>query len=417
MAAVRVVSHCWLGASPRHASGVVAGEPDDCPLDGWPVGPVGGLGFVFGPPCFVRGPPVVVLVDCDGASPLRGGAPSESFAAEATGYEQLVDWLRSKGGPIRVGVEGTGSYGAGLARYLAEAGVEVVEVNRPNRQLRRQKGGKTVQRRRRRGAARAAASGQATSVPKSGDGPVECPRMLLVARRSATKARTQAANQIHSLVVGAPEPLKHQLGGLKLEVRVRVWSRWCPSQAQTTIAYAKRALRHLTRRYLTLNGGDHPPQPPGGRSRPTRTPRPARTLPLRLEPISPSDCLAPITKSRPAAGDRLPVSAATAAVLAAVHSATTGPDEIIAFAFGQLDHPDEYRLAYQAMLDAAVEQGLVETRNGGVWLQGEWAADWTRAFDYVRKRDTSRLRRPLQAETPQTQVCCVGAAPYAGVSV
>ena len=83
-----------------------------------------------------------------------------------------------------------------------------------------------------------AASGQATSVPKSGDGPVECLRMLLVARRSATKARTQAANQIHSLVVGAPEPLKHQLKGLNLEARVRVCSRWRPGQAQTTAAYA-----------------------------------------------------------------------------------------------------------------------------------------------------------------------------------
>ena len=77
--------------------------------------------------------------------------------------------------------------------------------------------------------------------------------MLLVARRSATKARTQAANQIHSLVVGAPEPLKHQLGGLKLEARVRVCSRWRPGQAQTTAAYAKMALRHLARRYQTLD--------------------------------------------------------------------------------------------------------------------------------------------------------------------
>ena len=177
---------------------------------------------------------------------------SESFAAEATGYEQLVAWLRSKGRLVRVGVEGTGSYGAGLARYLTEAGVEVVEVNRPNRQLRRQRGGKTdsVDAE---AAARAAASGQATSVPKSGDGPVECLRMLLVARRSATKARTQAANQIHSLVVTAPEPLKHQLKGLNLEARVRVCSRWRPGQAQTTAAYAKRVLRHLARRYQTLD--------------------------------------------------------------------------------------------------------------------------------------------------------------------
>ena len=138
-------------------------------------------------------------------------------------------------------MEGTGSYGAGLARYLTEAGIEVVEVNRPNRQLRRQKGGKTdsVDAE---AAARAAASGEATAVPKSGDGPVECLRMLLVARRSATKARTQAANQIHALVVTAPEPLKHQLKGKNLKARVKVCARWRPGEAQTTTAYAKKAL-------------------------------------------------------------------------------------------------------------------------------------------------------------------------------
>ena len=177
---------------------------------------------------------------------------SESFVAEATGYEQLVAWLRSKGHLVRVGVEGTGSYGAGLARYLTEASIEVVEVNRPNRQLRRLRGGKSdsVDAE---GAARAAASGEATAVPKSGVGPVECIRMLLVARRSATKARTQAANQIHSLVVTAPEQVKRQLAGLKLKARVRVCARWRPGQAQTTVAYAKKALRHLARRYQTLD--------------------------------------------------------------------------------------------------------------------------------------------------------------------
>ena len=177
---------------------------------------------------------------------------SESFAAEAAGYRQMVAWMESKGCVVRVGVEGTGSYGAGLARYVTAAGVEVVEVNRPNRQLRRQRGGKSdsVDAE---AAARAAASGQATAVPKSGVGPVECLRMLLVARRSATKARTQAANQIHPLVVTAPEQVKHQLKGLKLKARVRVCARWRPGQAQTTTAYAKMALRYLARRYQSLD--------------------------------------------------------------------------------------------------------------------------------------------------------------------
>ena len=146
----------------------------------------------------------------DGTGRVLG---SESFAADSTGYRQLVAWMGSAGRLVRVGVEGTGSYGAGLARYLAEADIEVVEVNRPNRQLRRQKGGKSdsVDAE---AAARAAASGEADAVPKSGDGPVECLRMLLVVRRSATKARTQAANQIHSVAVTAPEEVKRQLKGL-----------------------------------------------------------------------------------------------------------------------------------------------------------------------------------------------------------
>ena len=77
--------------------------------------------------------------------------------------------------------------------------------------------------------------------------------MLLVARRSATKARTQAANQIHSVLVTALEQVKHQLKGIKLKARVRVCARWRPGEAQTTTAYAKRTLRHLARRYQTLD--------------------------------------------------------------------------------------------------------------------------------------------------------------------
>ena len=185
----------------------------------------------------------------DGAGRVLG---SESFRADESGYGRMVAWFRARGHLVRVGVEGCGSYGAGLARYLTAAGIEVVEVNRPNRQLRRLRGGKSdsVDAE---GAARAAASGQATAVPKSGDGPVECIRMLVVARRSATKARTQAANQIHSLVVTAPEQVKHQLAVLKLKARVRVCARWRPGQAQTTVAYAKKALRYLARRYQTLD--------------------------------------------------------------------------------------------------------------------------------------------------------------------
>jgi len=76
--------------------------------------------------------------------------------------------------------------------------------------------------------------------------------MLLVARRSATKARTQAANQIHALVVTAPEPLKDQLRGKNLKARIRICARFRPGTDHTTTTHAKRALRHLARRYESL---------------------------------------------------------------------------------------------------------------------------------------------------------------------
>jgi len=113
---------------------------------------------------------------------------SSPFRADTTGYEQMGNWLQSHGSVARVGVEGTGSYGAGLARHLNNVGVEVVEVNRTNRQLRRRLGKTDVTDAL--AAARAALNGEATAVPKSGNGPVEAIRMLQAARRSAVKART-----------------------------------------------------------------------------------------------------------------------------------------------------------------------------------------------------------------------------------
>ena len=146
-------------------------------------------------------------------------------------------------------MEGTGSYGAGLARHLTEAGIGVVEVNRPNRQLRRRRGKDDTTDAE--AAARAALNGEATARPKTGYGPVEATRMLRVVRRSAVKARTQAANQLHALVVTAPEPLKDQLKGITPKARVKVCARFRPGTDHTT-THAKRALRYLARRYQTL---------------------------------------------------------------------------------------------------------------------------------------------------------------------
>lgn len=164
-----------------------------------------------------------VAAAVDAAGRLLGTA---EFSADTHGYRQCLDWLESFGPVARVGVEGTGSCGAGLARYLGAAGVDVAEVSGPNRQMRRRKGKTDAVDAE--AAALAAVSGDASAKPKSGDGPVETIRMLQAARRSAVKARTQAANQICGLVVTAPEPIKDRVGGLGTNQAIEVCARMRP---------------------------------------------------------------------------------------------------------------------------------------------------------------------------------------------
>ena len=191
---------------------------------------------------------VHVAAAVDAAGRLLGTA---EFAADSRGYDQLAGWLESWGAVGRVGVEGTGSYGAGLTRHLTAAGVEVVEVNRPNRQTRRRRAKTdTVDAET---AARAALNGDATAVPKSADGCVEAIRTLSLVRRSAVKARTVAANQINAVAVTAPEHLRDRLRGLKTPEMVKVCARWRIDAAGDPAAgAAKRALRALASRHRAL---------------------------------------------------------------------------------------------------------------------------------------------------------------------
>jgi len=130
----------------------------------------------------------------------------ESFPADEAGFEDLLGWMMEFGAVSLVGVEGTGSWGVGLARFLTEADVDVVEVDRPNRQARRKVGKSdptdAV------AAARAALSGAASGVPKTRNGPVEQMRVLLVAKRSARAQRIQTLNQLRHLVFTGPEPIR-----------------------------------------------------------------------------------------------------------------------------------------------------------------------------------------------------------------
>lgn len=175
---------------------------------------------------------------------------TESFVVSPSGYRRLYRWLSSFGTLDKVGVEGTGSYGAGLTRFLRGHDVEVVEVNRPNRQARRRRGKSDAADAE--AAARATLNGEASALPKSGDGDVESIRMLRVARRSAMKARTQAANQIHNLVVNAPGELRARLEPLSLRDCVEKCARFNNNGVMTPAAAAKSVLRSLSRRWQNL---------------------------------------------------------------------------------------------------------------------------------------------------------------------
>jgi transposase len=137
---------------------------------------------------------------------------TQAFPATAAGFAALWAWLCGLGTVVAVGVEGTGSYGAGLARYLTAQGVPVVEVNRPNRQKRRQKGKSDPQDAI--NAAAAVQSGDATAIPKAGIGIVAAIQAIRTVRAGAVKSRTIALNQLDSLIVTAPAALRETFTGL-----------------------------------------------------------------------------------------------------------------------------------------------------------------------------------------------------------
>ena len=129
-----------------------------------------------------------------------------TFPTTAVGHQAALEWMRAHGALDAVGVESTGTYGAGLARHLTAAGVKVIEVNRPEK-LDRYLDGKDdfVDAE---AAARAVLSGRASAIPKSGDGPVEAIRSLETAHESAAHDRVEAINQFKSMMFRAPNQFR-----------------------------------------------------------------------------------------------------------------------------------------------------------------------------------------------------------------
>ena len=174
------------------------------------------------------------------------------FPATTAGYQALLGWLVSFGELARVGVEGTSSYGAGLARHLHTAGIVVVEVDRPDRRTRRARGKSDPIDAY--AAARAALAGTRTVVPKAGDGIVEAIRALRVTRRGAVKARTATINQLKALLVTAPAEIREPLAGLTTAVLIPACMAQGPTGPVADPAQAVRlVLRRLARRYQFLS--------------------------------------------------------------------------------------------------------------------------------------------------------------------
>jgi len=183
--------------------------------------------------------------------PIGGLLGVREFPVTPAGYAGLLAWLGGFGTVCLVGIEGTGSYGAGLARHIAAAGVRVVEVDRSDRQDRRRAGKSdpldAVS------AARAAQSGRAAGAPKGRDGAVEAIRALMVAKRSARSERTQTINQARALIVTGPDDLRARLAGHTPADLVAELASLRPRPG-ATVGYATRiALRELGRRARFLD--------------------------------------------------------------------------------------------------------------------------------------------------------------------
>ncbi|MCX4537866.1 IS110 family transposase [Streptomyces sp. NBC_01669] len=189
---------------------------------------------------------------------LGGALDGRSFPATAQGYRQLVAWARSFGVVRRAGVECTGSYGAALARHVHAEGIEVTEVNQPDKAARRRHGKTDAVDAE--AAARAVLSGRATATAKASDGPVEMLRLFELAKGSAIKSRTQAINQLKSVLVCADSALREALASLtnphliKRCAALEALDATGPATAaRHTLRLPARRIQHLTEEIDDLN--------------------------------------------------------------------------------------------------------------------------------------------------------------------
>lgn len=182
---------------------------------------------------------------------IGGLLDTRSFPATRSGYEQLLAWAESFGTLRRAGVECTGSYGAGLARYLHSHQITVVEVNQPDKAVRRRRGKSDLIDAE--AAARAVLSGRATSIAKTGGGSVEMLRVFKMAKNSAIKSRSQAINQLKAVIVTADGSLREFLAGLTNPHLVKRCARLTDARHTGPAGATRHTLRLLARRIQHLS--------------------------------------------------------------------------------------------------------------------------------------------------------------------
>lgn len=178
---------------------------------------------------------------------------NQCFATTRHGYKQMLAWMRSFGQLRRIGVEATGTYGAGLLRYMRTAGVEVLEVTAPDKHDRRKRGKNDdldAQ-----NAAHAALTGKRTVTPKSRDGMIESLRVLKACRKTAVAARRVALQMIQNTIVCAPDELRETLRKMTRMQLVRTLAAWRPdlTDYRSVVSAYKITLKSLGRRYLELH--------------------------------------------------------------------------------------------------------------------------------------------------------------------
>jgi len=175
---------------------------------------------------------------------------SQCFATTRHGYKQMLAWMRTFGSLQRVGIEATGSYGAGLLRYMQKAGVEVLEVTTPDKHDRRKRGKNDDL-----DAQNAAHAGKRTVTPKSRDGMIESLRVLKACRKTAVAARRVALQMIQNTIVCAPDELRETLRKMTRMQLIRTRAAWRPDLTDyRNVASAYRiTLKSLGRRYLELH--------------------------------------------------------------------------------------------------------------------------------------------------------------------